>query len=57
MEVSGQLHASAAVPPREKQPIQIGLIGWVVPIAGLDTAMKRNESLLPPRIELRSSNT
>jgi hypothetical protein len=40
MEVNGQLHATAALPPR-KSPGTHWIGGWVSPRAGLDTVEKR----------------
>jgi hypothetical protein len=40
MDVSGQPHAPAALPP-EKTPDAHWIEGWVDPRAGLDTAVKR----------------
>jgi hypothetical protein len=40
MEVSGQLHAPAALPPGKK-PVTYWIEGWVGFRAILDTAMKR----------------
>jgi hypothetical protein len=37
MEVSGQLHALAALPPGKEAPVG----GWVGPSAGLDDVEKR----------------
>jgi hypothetical protein len=44
MEVSGQLHASAALPPREIAPGTHWIGGWVGPRAGLDAVVKRKIS-------------
>jgi len=43
MEVSGKLHALAALPPGEspKAPGTHWIGGWVCPKAGLDTMMKK----------------
>jgi hypothetical protein len=41
MEVSGQLHASVALPPRERAPGTHWIGGWMGPRAGLDTVSKR----------------
>jgi len=41
MEMSGQLHARAALPPRKEPPVPIGLGGWVGPRAHLDAVAKR----------------
>jgi hypothetical protein len=42
MEVSGQLHAPAALPPGKELLIPIGWIrGWVGPRAVLDAVVKR----------------
>jgi hypothetical protein len=40
MEVSGQLHASAALPPRKEPLIPIWIGGWVGPRAVLDAVVK-----------------
>jgi hypothetical protein len=42
MEVTGQLHAQATLPPRNEPLVPIGLGGWVGPRAGLNTVVKRN---------------
>jgi hypothetical protein len=49
--VSGQLHASAALPPRKKTPGTHSTGDWVDPRAGLDAVEKTLLSL--PRIEPR----
>jgi hypothetical protein len=41
MEVSGQLHALAALPPRETAPDTHWIGGWVGPRAVLDVVVKR----------------
>jgi hypothetical protein len=41
MEVSGQLHAPAALPPRERAPGAHCIGSWVRPRAVLDAVMKR----------------
>jgi hypothetical protein len=41
MEVSGQLHAPAALPPRERAPGTHWIGGWVGPRAVLDAVVKR----------------
>jgi hypothetical protein len=41
MEVSGQLHAPAALPPRERDPGTHWIGGWVGPRAVLDTVVTR----------------
>jgi len=41
MEVSGQLHVPAAVPPGEIAPGTHWFGGWVGPRVGLDTVVKR----------------
>jgi hypothetical protein len=46
MEVSGQLHASAALPLGEEPPVHIVNNGGVGPRAGLDMAAKK-KSLAP----------
>jgi hypothetical protein len=40
MEVSGQLHARAVLPPGERAPNTHWLGGWVGPRAGLDVVEK-----------------
>jgi hypothetical protein len=44
MEVSGQLHAPAALPPGKKPPVPIEKVG---PRAGLDYLEKRKFLILP----------
>jgi hypothetical protein len=41
MEVSGQLHASAALPPREIAPGTHWIGGWVGPKAVVDAVVER----------------
>jgi hypothetical protein len=41
MEVSGQLHALAALPPRERAPCTCWIGGWMGPRAVLDVVVKR----------------
>jgi hypothetical protein len=41
MDVSGQLHAPAALPPRERAPGTHWIGGWVGPRAILDAVVKR----------------
>jgi hypothetical protein len=41
MEVSGQLHTPAALPPRERAPGTHWIGGWVSPRAVLDAVVKR----------------
>jgi hypothetical protein len=41
MEVSGQLHAPAVLPPRERAPRTHWIGGWVSPRAVLDEVVKR----------------
>jgi hypothetical protein len=41
MEVSGQLHTTAALPPRERAPGTHWIGGWVVPRAVLDAVVNR----------------
>jgi hypothetical protein len=50
MEVSGQLHAPAALPPGERAPGTHWIGGWVGPTAVLDAVVKRTIS--SPRREL-----
>jgi hypothetical protein len=52
MEVSGQLHAPAALPPGETAPGTQWIGGWVGPRAGLDDVEKR-KFLTLPGLELR----
>jgi hypothetical protein len=52
MEVSGQLHAPAALPPGERAPGTHSIGGWVGPTTGLDDVEKR-KFLLPLGLELR----
>jgi hypothetical protein len=52
--VTGQLHAPAALPQR-KSPASHWMGGWMEPIAGLDTVVKRKIPSSPPGIELRPS--
>jgi hypothetical protein len=52
MEVSGQLHAPAALPPGEGTPGTHWIGGWVDPKAGPDDVEKR-KSLTLPGLELR----
>jgi hypothetical protein len=40
MEVSGQLHAPASLPPRERAPGTHWIGGWVGPKAVMDAVMK-----------------
>jgi hypothetical protein len=47
MEVSGQLHAAAALPPGERTPGIHWIGGWVGPRSGLDDVKKGN--ILPVR--------
>jgi hypothetical protein len=49
MEVSGQLHASAALPPGERAPDTHWIEGWLGPRAVLDAVVKR--TILSPRRE------
>jgi hypothetical protein len=41
MEVSGQLHTPAALPPGKSTAVLIAIGGWVEPIVGLDVMEKR----------------
>jgi hypothetical protein len=41
MEVSSQLHAQAALPPRKRAPGTHWIGGWVGPRAGLEAVVKR----------------
>jgi hypothetical protein len=52
MELSGQLHAPAALPPRIKPPGTHWLGGWVGPSASLEDVEKRHFLTLPG-LELR----
>jgi hypothetical protein len=53
MEVSGQLHAMAALPPGERAPGTHWIGGWVDSSAGLDD-MEKRKFLTLPGLELRS---
>jgi hypothetical protein len=55
MEVSGQLHAPVALPPRERVPGANWIGGWVSPRAGLDVVEDR-EILPLSAIEPRPIN-
>jgi hypothetical protein len=46
MEVSGQLHAPVALPPRERAPGTHWIGGWVGPRAVLDAVVQRKISFL-----------
>jgi hypothetical protein len=52
MEVNGQVHAQAALPPGKETPGTHGIRGWVGPRALLDLVVKRK--IHSPR---RDSNT
>jgi len=53
MEVSGQLHTPAVLPPG-KEPPETHCIGvWLDPKAGLDTVAERKSPLHCPRQELK----
>jgi hypothetical protein len=41
MEVSGQLHAPADLPPRERAPVTHWIGGWIGPRAVQDAVVKR----------------
>jgi hypothetical protein len=41
MEMSGQLHAQAALHPMKVPPLRIGIGGWVGTRAGIDAVVKR----------------
>jgi hypothetical protein len=41
MEVSGQLHATAALPPGKEPPVSHSIEGWVAPSADLDVVTRR----------------
>jgi hypothetical protein len=58
MEVSGQLHAPAALPPAKETPGTHWIGGWVGPRTVLDTVVKRKiPSPVGNRtLESRSSN-
>jgi hypothetical protein len=51
LEVSGQLHAPAALPPGKERPVPIGYR-----LGELDAVVKRKTSLILPGIEPRSSS-
>jgi hypothetical protein len=46
MEVSGQLHVMAALPPGKERLVSITIGGWVGPRAGMDAVVKRKISSL-----------
>jgi hypothetical protein len=46
MEVSGEIHAPAVLPPRKSQPGTHWKGGWVGPRADLDATEKRNLALV-----------
>jgi hypothetical protein len=50
--MSGQLHATAALPPGERAPDTHWIGGWVGPRAGPDDVEKR-KFLTLPELELR----
>jgi hypothetical protein len=52
MEVSGELHAPAALPPGKEPPGTYCVGGWVNPRAGLDH-LERRKFLTLPGLELR----
>jgi hypothetical protein len=52
MEVSGQLHAPAALPPAKEPAVRNWIEGWLDPRAGLDDVEKR-KFLTLPELELR----
>jgi len=55
MEVSGQLHGPAALPPGKSHSTP-WKGGWVGPRAGMDEVAKRKKKMLAlPRIESRPS--
>jgi len=55
MEVSGEIHAPVALPPRVTGPCTHWTGGWVGPRAGLEAVTKTKIPSLPsPVIELRS---
>jgi hypothetical protein len=54
MEVSGQLHAPATLPPRKRAPGTHCIRGWVGPRAVLDAVVKRNNFQPPPGMDLRT---
>jgi hypothetical protein len=51
MEVSGQLHETATLPPGKEPPGKHCIGGWVDPRAGLDK--EKLKLLTPPGLELR----
>ena len=53
MEVSGQLHALAALPLRKYLGTHL-LGGWVGPRAAVDVSQKRKQSLSLPGFEIQS---
>jgi len=54
MEVSGQLHASAALTPREKASSTHCIRGWVGSRAGLGRGNEEKKFLLHPFLELNT---
>jgi hypothetical protein len=46
MEVSGQLHAPAALPPKEKDPGTQWMRGWMGPRVSLDAVRERRISCI-----------
>jgi hypothetical protein len=58
MEVSGQLHAPAALSAEKEPPVPIGQEAGGGPRAGLDTAVTKREKipLLQPEIKPLSSS-
>jgi len=56
MEKSGQLHAPAVLPRRERAPGTQWIEDWVGPRAGMDEAKAKKVSSIPlPGMEPRSS--
>jgi hypothetical protein len=54
MEMNGQLHAPAALPPGKEHLIPIWTGGWVGPRAVLDTVVKRKISISHRESNLRT---
>jgi len=46
MEVTGQLHAPATLPPGERAPLTHWIGDWMGPRAGLDAMMRGKKTLL-----------
>jgi hypothetical protein len=54
MQVSGQLHVPASLPPGKKKPRTHLIRGWVSPKAGLGVAVEQTNLLPLPGFEPRS---